>query len=161
MTHDGAHSGRLHLRRSLWGPMDSSNFRHRVLHTLTEGLGLPKLTFPGHPPHHRDAWQDEGSPQGHSGHDATLEGLDTTDVYMQSLEQEVRTAINSIYTELTGRGSAGPAPQAPPSASANAMERNIASSEGNVVVAKPVRGVVLEFATKMRQHRGREVLLNT
>ncbi|HUZ96126.1 MAG TPA: hypothetical protein VMU57_14560, partial [Edaphobacter sp.] len=26
--------------------------------------------------------------------------------------------------------------------------------------AKPVRGVVLEFATRMRQSRGREVLLN-
>lgn len=27
------------------GPMDSSNYRHRVLHKLAEELELPKLTF--------------------------------------------------------------------------------------------------------------------
>lgn len=35
----------------------------------------------------------------------------TTDVYMQSLEAEVRTAINSIHSELTGTGTSGPALQ--------------------------------------------------
>jgi hypothetical protein len=27
------------------GPLDSSNYRHRVLHKLARELGLPKLTF--------------------------------------------------------------------------------------------------------------------
>ena len=84
----------------------------------------------------------------------------TTDVYMQSLEAEVRTAINSIYTELTGNGTAGAAPPLPPSAPAEAVDRSIASGDGDARLAKPVRGVVLEFATKMRKGRGREVLLN-
>jgi hypothetical protein len=35
----------------------------------------------------------------------------TTDVYMQSLEPEVRTAINSIYAELIGTGTTGPTPE--------------------------------------------------
>ena len=76
----------------------------------------------------------------------------TTDVYMQSLEPEVRTAINSIYDELVGNGTDGPAPDGP---------RTAATLEhAETTETKPVRGVVLEFATKMRQSRGREVLLN-
>ncbi|MHB1960463.1 MAG: hypothetical protein ACYCO5_15735, partial [Acidobacteriaceae bacterium] len=70
----------------------------------------------------------------------------TTDVYMQSLEPEVRSAINSIHAELMGTGTDGPKPGEPATASAT--------------LAKPVRGVVLQFATRMRQSRGREVLLN-
>jgi hypothetical protein len=37
----------------------------------------------------------------------------TTDVYMQSLEPEVRTTINSIYAELVGTGTTGPVPEQP------------------------------------------------
>ena len=37
----------------------------------------------------------------------------TTDVYMQSLETEVRTAINSIHAELMGTGTTGPALREP------------------------------------------------
>jgi hypothetical protein len=45
--------------------------------------------------------------------------IDTTDVYRQSLEAEVRTAINSIHGELMGRGTTIPAPEE--SAGASAM----------------------------------------
>lgn len=45
----------------------------------------------------------------------------TTDVYMQSLEPEVRSAINSIYDELVGNGTNGPAPQEPRSATHSSM----------------------------------------
>lgn len=98
-------------------------------------------------------------------------------IYMQSLEPEVRTAINSIYDELVGNGTDRPAPDGPRTSSGSSR-----SESGNPVVAvaqvssdrapgatveraetpevKPVLGVVLEFATKMRQSRGREVLLN-
>jgi integrase len=142
------------------GPMDSGNFRHRVLHKLAEDLELPKLTFQVI----RRTIATLGKTKGHvkdiQGMMRHSKASTTTDVYMQSLEPEVRTAINSIYTELTAKDTAGPAPQAPPSTSSNAMEQSIASSGGNEVVAKPVRGVVLEFATRMRQSRGREVLLN-
>jgi hypothetical protein len=41
-----------------------------------------------------------------------------------------------------------------------AKQRAATSGTEKCVVAKPVRGVVLEFATRMRQSRGREVLLN-
>jgi Mg2+-importing ATPase len=62
----------------------------------------------------------------------------------------VVTAINSIHAELIGTGTTGPAPQQPATTSAQAK----------MLPAKPVRGVILEFATKMQQSRGREVLLN-
>jgi hypothetical protein len=101
----------------------------------------------------------------------------TTDVYMQSLDDEVRTAINSIHSEVTGTGTAGPGLREPKAASPNARsaranssvttkngspakERNAASAHEEMPVAKPVKRVVLEFATRMRQSRGREVLLN-
>ena len=142
------------------GPMDPSNFRHRVLHKLAQDLELPKLTFQVI----RRTIATLGKTKGHvkdiQGMMRHSKASTTTDVYMQSLEPEVRTAINSIYTELTGKGTAGPDPQTSRSASANAMERSIVSREGSEGRLKPVRGVVLEFATKMRQSRGREVLLN-
>jgi hypothetical protein len=101
----------------------------------------------------------------------------TTDVYMQSLEAEVRTAINSIHGELMGTGTTGPVPQEPATASAMnrsesanpkaetknespAKERKAASTQEEMPLTKPVKGVVLEFATRMRQSRRREVLLN-
>jgi hypothetical protein len=82
-------------------------------------------------------------------------------VYMQSLEPEVRTAINSIYDELVGNGTDGPAPAAPRTAQESSKRTPRATVEhAETTDAKPVRGVVLEFATRMRQSRGREVLLN-
>ena len=95
----------------------------------------------------------------------------TTDVYMQSLEPEVRSAINAIHDELMGNGTTGPTPQNLSEASLGSRPEQTfltppkTEEEGAVSVPsemerKPVRGVVLEFATRMRQSRGREVALN-
>jgi hypothetical protein len=161
------------------GPMDSSNYRHRVLHKLAEELELPKLTFQVI----RRTIATLGKTKGHvkdiQGMMRHSKASTTTDVYMQSLEPEVRSAINSIYDELVGNGTTGPVPPEPSAASRDSRSQN--QNENLVAVtaqetlkespheirgqaesakAKPVRGVVLEFATKMRQSRGREVLLN-
>ncbi|HEX4030968.1 MAG TPA: tyrosine-type recombinase/integrase [Terracidiphilus sp.] len=151
------------------GPMDSSNFRHRVLHTLAEELDLPKLTFQVI----RRTIATLGKTKGHvkdiQGMMRHSKASTTTDVYMQSLEPEVRSAINAIHDELMGNGTTGPAPHASAgSPAATRVEEHLSASrqaEATKEVLleggkKPVRGVVLEFATRMRQSRGREVLLN-
>ena len=93
--------------------MDSSNFRNRVLHKLAEELELPKLTFQVI----RRTIATLGKTKGHvkdiQGMMRHSKASTTTDVYMQSLEPEVRTAINSIHDELMGNGTTGPAPQEP------------------------------------------------
>jgi integrase len=165
------------FRGRFGGPMDSSNFRHRVLHKLAEELRLPKLTFQVI----RRTIATLGKTKGHvkdiQGIMRHTKASTTTDVYMQSLEPEVRTAINSIYDELVGNGTDGSAPGGPRTASGSSRsesENLVAavaqeSSErapratvgrAETTEAKPVLGVVLEFATRMRQSRGREVLLN-
>ena len=48
----------------------------------------------------------------------------TTDVYMQSLEPEVRSAINSIYDELMGNGTTGPVSPEPSAASGGPRSQN-------------------------------------
>ncbi len=159
------------------GPMDSSNYRKRVLHKLAEELDLPKLTFQVI----RRTIATLGKTKGHvkdiQGIMRHTKASTTTDVYMQSLEPEVRTAINSIYDELVGNGTDGPATDRPRTASGSSRsesENPVAavaqeSSERahratvertETTEAKPARGVILEFATRMRQSRGREVLLN-
>jgi hypothetical protein len=80
---------------------------------------------------------------------------------MQSLEPEVRTAINSICDELMGNGTDGPALDGPRTAQESSERTPRATVEhAEATDAKRVRGVVLEFATRMRQGRGREVELN-
>lgn len=83
-------------------PMDSSNYRKRVLHKLADDLDLPKLNF--------QVIRRTIATLGKSkGHVKDIQGImrhskasTTTDVYMQSLEPEVRTAVNMIYDELLG-----------------------------------------------------------
>jgi integrase len=151
------------------GPMDSSNFRHRVLHKLAEELELPKLTFQVI----RRTIATLGKTKGHvkdiQGMMRHSKASTTTDVYMQSLEPEVRSAINAIHDELMGNGTTGPAPGTP-AAPRDEEQRSVPqraqttkdvhSEHGETPERKPVRGVVLEFATRMRQSRGREVALN-
>ena len=95
------------------GAMDSSNFRHRVLHKLAEELELPKLTFQVI----RRTIATLGKTKGHvkdiQGMMRHSKASTTTDVYMQSLEPEVRTAINAIHDELMGNGTTGSVPQTP------------------------------------------------
>jgi len=159
------------------GPMDSSNYRHRVLHKLAEELDLPKLTFQVI----RRTIATLGKTKGHvkdiQGIMRHSKASTTTDVYMQSLEPEVRSAINSIYEELTADRTRGAAPlhsgaesqnplleSADPVASSakrpSQPNRNGVPAQAEPTKPKPVRGVILEFATRMRQSRGREVLLN-
>ncbi|QHN02729.1 tyrosine-type recombinase/integrase [Granulicella sp. WH15] len=158
-------------------PMDTSNYRHRVLNKLAEELELPKLNF-------QVIRRTMATLGKNKGHVKDIQGMmrhskasTTTDVYMQSLEPEVRSTINSIYSELVSTGTNGPnppedrktsVPSRPPSetravavaqeASQGAESRRPERAEA--IPAKAARGVVLEFATRMRQSRGREVLLN-
>lgn len=160
-------------------PMDPSNFRKRVLHDLADKLELPKLTFQVI----RRTIATLGKSKGHvkdiQGMMRHSKASTTTDVYMQSLEPEVRSAINSIHSELVGAGTIGPSPSDRGAASApSAIRREeethlvaeppkvseeperVNAGRATAMPRKPVRGVVLEFATRMRQSRGREVLLN-
>ena len=92
----------------------------------------------------------------------------TMDVYMQSLEPEVRTAINSIYAELVGTGTTEPTPGRPATFGTNAAGReadhgvltqarsstiepkNGSGREENQTTVLPSRGKILPFAGKMR-----------
>lgn len=159
------------------GPMDSSNYRHRVLHKLAEELELPKLTFQVI----RRTIATLGKTKGHvkdiQGIMRHSKASTTTDIYMQSLEPEVRSAINSIYAELSADGTREvaplhsraesqnslPASADPAASSAKVLSQTLGNSlpaQADPTKLKPVRGVVLEFATRMRQGRGTEVLLN-
>jgi len=89
----------------------------------------------------------------------------TTDVYMQSLEDGVRSTVNSIHDELSGTGTRGATRTTKQRfADHGRVQKNfagaVASERQKPVSAKPVRGVILEFATRMRQSRGGEKLLN-
>ena len=92
---------------------------------------------------------------------------------MRIFEPEVRSTVDSIHRELSRKT----VPANPPEPAVAAvqsprdpkMEEAMAASatpsintaaEVSTVPAKGARGVVLEFATKLRQSRGREVALN-
>ena len=149
------------------GPMDSSNYRHRVLHKLARELDLPKLTFQVI----RRTIATLGKTKGHvkdiQGMMRHSKASTTTDVYMQSLEPEVRAAVNSIYAELAGTGTTGPVPELPVTPVANAagrkaghgvftqarsstMERKSPTEGGEGKTVVPSRGKILQFAGKMR-----------
>jgi hypothetical protein len=89
------------------------------------------------------------------------------DVYMQSLEREVRSAINSIHDELVATGTEGPAPQQPATTSRKAPDHTTGentpiregsfrkqpknTTEGGAKkTVVPSRGKILLFAGKMR-----------
>jgi integrase len=78
------------------GPMDSSNYRHRILHKLARELDLPKLIFQVI----RRTIATLGKTKGHvkdiQGMMRHSKASTTTDVYMQSLEPEVRTASSAV-----------------------------------------------------------------
>jgi hypothetical protein len=84
----------------------------------------------------------------------------TTDVYMQSLEDGVRSTVNSIYDELSGTGTWGSKASATNHAGRKQNDASVAPAKETAVTQKPVRGVVLEFATRMRQSRGGRELLS-
>ena len=160
------------------GFIDSSNYRKRVLHKLAKDLGLPKLTFQVIRRTIATLAKDKGHVKDIQGMMRHSRVATTTDVYMQSLEEGVRSTVDSIHEELMGTGTWGTTPDHPRSASSakpkcdsqsvSATGNKVASIESEVAasakedgtVNKPVRGVVLDFATRMRQSRGKEVALN-
>ncbi len=151
------------------GPMDPSNFRKRVLHKLAEELELPKLTF--QVIRRTIATLAEGHVKGVQGMMRHSQVSTTTNVYMQILQPEVRSTVDSIHRELSKKTvpatSPEPAVPAVQSSDGPTMKEVLAASaalsintpdEVAAAHAKPARGVVLEFATKMRQSRRGEVL---
>ena len=97
------------------------------------------------------------------------------DVYMQSLESGVRSTINSIHEELSGIPTPETEPTQPAGTQSNRKEaRNaVATQNGRAfpqkqsrassaeeAASKPARGVVLEFATRMRQSEERRMRLS-
>jgi integrase len=158
------------------GFIDSSNYRNRVLHNLAKELGLPKLTF-------QVIRRTIATLAKDKGHVKDIQGIlrhtrlaTTTDVYMQSLESGVRSTVNSIHEELSGIPTPGTEPTPPAEAQSSreesrqavamqngrAFPRERSSASGEERAAStPARGVVLEFATKMRQSEGRRMRLSS
>ncbi len=142
------------------GFIDSSNYRKRVLHKLAEELKLPKLTFQVIRRTIATLAKDKGHVKDIQGMMRHSRLATTTEVYMQSLEDGVRTTVNSIHDELSGTGTSG-SKSRPNRANrehraAMTPGRETPAHQKPVQSTKPVRGVVLEFATRMRQSRGRE-----
>jgi integrase len=87
------------FRGRFGGPMDPSNFRKRVLHKLAEELKLPKLTF--QVIRRTIATLTEGHVKGVQGMMRHSQVSTTTNVYMQILQPEVRSTVDSIHRELS------------------------------------------------------------
>jgi integrase len=151
------------------GFIDSSNYRKRVLHKLAKQLGLPKLTFQVIRRTIATLAKDKGHVKDIQGMMRHSRLATTTEVYMQSLEEGVRSTVNSIYEELSDTGTFGSGPgrnarinqrgQQQVSELTNSTRETTTTQTENPS-AKPERGVVLEFATRLRQSRGRRELLN-
>ncbi len=145
--------------------MDPSNYRHRVLHRLALELGLPKLNF-------QVIRRTIATLGKNLGHPKDIQGLmrhtrlaTTMDVYMQSLEPEVRKAINSIHHELEATGTEGSIRKPPAAvarggngklraqvqtnASSTKEEERTPESERENAERLP-RGKILLFAGKVR-----------
>lgn len=127
------------------GPMDSSNYRKRVLHKLAEDLGFPKLNFQVIRRTIATLGKTKRHPKDIQGLMRHSRLATTMEIYMQSLEKEVRTAINSIHDELVATGTDGPSPQP----SSQTQQNNVREGVDSKVEA-PSRGKVLPFAGKMR-----------
>ncbi len=148
------------------GPMDSSNYRHRVLHRLAKELGLPKLNFQVIRRTIATLGKTKGHPKGIQGMMRHTRMATTMEVYMQSLEPEVRKAINSIHDELMATGTEGSTPKKPsasrrsrqreaevaaPNANATTAKEHVSAPEEEMVrTGKPPRGKLLLFAGKIR-----------
>ncbi len=152
--------------------MDPSNYRKRVLHKLATELGLPKLTFQVIRRTIATLAQNKGTVKDVQGIMRHSRVATTTDVYMQELPEGVRATVDSIHQELMGNGTERSASRGAKASTGSRSDHKVmrpqraeraqqpVSMHTKTADAKPVRGVILEFATKMRQSRGREVLLN-
>ena len=157
------------------GFLDSGNYRKRVLHKLAEELGLPKLTFQVIRRTIATLAQKKGTVKDVQGVLRHSRAATTTDVYMQEIPENVRATVNSISQELKSdkgkrrTGAAGARGKASKPAKRNvkpAAVVTMAATTTDSFAASgkkgpgTVSGKVLEFATRMRQSRGREELLN-
>jgi len=150
--------------------MDTGNYRKRVLHGLAVKLGFPKLTFQVIRRTIATLAKDKGHVKDIQGMMRHSRVATTTDVYMQSLHEGVRSTVNSIHTELMGTGTlgrdghgqkthGGSRESSAAGTIAPKSERKTASERREKNLPR-VRGKVLEFATKMRQSQGRGEPLN-
>jgi hypothetical protein len=85
----------------------------------------------------------------------------TTDVYMQTMEDGVRSTVTSIHEELMATGTTGQHPlvtrvrqggknfSAGEAALKGGNEQIASSERKKAAITHPVRGKVLKFATKM------------
>jgi hypothetical protein len=146
-----------------------------VLHKLAEELGLPKLTFQVIRRTIATLAQKMGTVKDVQGILRHSRPGTTTDVYMQEIPESVRATVTSIHTELRSANGKRPVSSArsrkrgskPAKRNLNpdvvltmtfpTMESFAASGKKSPA---SVPGKVLEFATRMRQGRGREVAPN-
>jgi hypothetical protein len=141
--------------------MDPSNYRKRVLHKLAVQLGLPKLTFQVIRRTIATLAKDKGHVKDIQGMLRHSRVATTTDVYMQTMEDGVRSTVTSIHEELMGTGTTGRHPTrtgvrqrvenfSDGEATLKGEVLQVASSESKKpAITRPARGKVLEFATKM------------
>jgi len=157
------------------GFMDSSNYRKRVLHKLAQELGLPKLTFQVIRRTIATLAQKKGTVKDVQGILRHARPGTTTDVYMQEIPESVRATVNSIHTELKlGKGTRRTSSTESGAGRAKPAKRDLNSGlmvPMTTIATEPIeaserkgsrssRGKVLEFATRMRQSPGKEVVLN-
>ena len=69
-------SRRIYVSGTVWGTNGFEQLSSSHAAQVGQRTGAAEADVPGYPSHHRHAWQDQGSRQGHSGHDAALQGLD-------------------------------------------------------------------------------------
>jgi integrase len=153
--------------------LDTGNYRNRVLHKLARELGLPKLTFQVIRRTIATLAKDKGHMKDIQGMMRHSRMATTAEVYMQSLESGVRSTVNSIHDELNGAGARRTEPKPPAGAPAGHRKarRSVAIKNSSALppkpsrasvraeaVSTPPRGLVLEFATKMRQSGRKELL---
>jgi len=69
-------AGRLYVPGAFWRTDGFEQLSSSHAAQTGQRTGFAEADIPGHPPHHRHAWQDQkGSRQGHPGDDAALQGL--------------------------------------------------------------------------------------
>lgn len=145
--------------------VDPSNFRKRVLHKLARQLELPKLTFQVIRRTIATLAKDKGHVKDIQGMLRHSRMATTTEVYMQTMEDGVRSTVTSIHEELMGTGTTdlysatrdgsrgvGVASQGRESFKGGVAPA-ISSAGKETVFTPPVRGKVLQFATKMLPNR--------
>jgi hypothetical protein len=94
------------------GPLDTDNYRKRVLHKLVTQLGLPKLTFQVIRRSIATLAQRKGTVKDVQGVLRHSRTATTTDVYMQEISAGVEETVNLIHRELIAGGQTGKRPKA-------------------------------------------------